>query len=41
MFDLTELCEQGGNRLAIEVAITLERDRGGVKKAAPMGITGE
>lgn len=41
IFDLTELCKQGENRLAIEVATTLEREQGGVKKAAPTGITGE
>ncbi|MDR1469664.1 MAG: hypothetical protein LBT00_10255 [Spirochaetaceae bacterium] len=41
IFDLTELCKQDENHLAIEVAATLERERGGVKRAAPTGITGE
>jgi hypothetical protein len=41
IFDLTELCKQGENHLAIEVATTLERERGSVKGAAPTGITGE
>ena len=38
-YDLTTLCKPGQNQLAIEVATTLERERGS-KKGAPTGITG-
>ena len=40
MYDLTALCRTGENNLAIEVATTLERERGKIKNAAPTGITG-
>lgn len=41
IFDIGELCILGKNELAIEVATTLERERGNQKNAAPTGITGE
>ena len=40
-FDLRGLTTDGENSLAIEVATTLERERGKTKNAAPTGITGE
>ncbi|MBQ6248834.1 MAG: hypothetical protein IJJ88_01340, partial [Oscillospiraceae bacterium] len=40
-YDLRGLAGEGDNRLTIEVATTLERDRGNTKTAAPTGITGE
>lgn len=39
-YDLTRFCIPGKNWLTIEVATTLERERGGRKKGAPTGITG-
>ncbi len=39
-YDLTPLCQTGKNRLRIEVATTLERERGGRKNAAPTGLLG-
>ena len=41
VFDLTAHCWPGENKLAIEVATTLERERGKTRRAAPTGITGE
>ncbi len=41
VYDLRELVKPGENRLVIEVATTLERERGNTKTAAPTGITGE
>lgn len=40
-FDLRGLTQEGENSLTIEVATTLERERGKTKDAAPTGITGE
>lgn len=40
LFDLTTLCRPGENKLTIEVATTLERERGG-RTPAPTGIVGE
>ncbi len=40
-YDLRSLTQEGENSLAIEVATTLERERGKTKNAAPTGITGE
>ena len=40
LFDITDLCQRGHNELVIEVATTLERERGKLKNAAPTGITG-
>lgn len=40
-YDLTSLCTSGTNKLTIEVATTLERERGIRKGAAPTGIVGE
>ena len=40
-YDLRGLAGEGDNALTIEVATTLERDRGNTKTAAPTGITGE
>lgn len=40
-YDLRDRTVDGENTLAIEVATTLERERSGVKNAAPTGITGE
>ena len=40
LYDLSDLCVPGKNQLAIEVATTLERERGGKKNAAPTGIVG-
>lgn len=40
-YDLSRLVAEGENHLVIEVATTLERERGKTKKAAPTGITGE
>ena len=40
-FDLRGLTKDGENSLVIEVATTLERERGNTKNAAPTGITGE
>ena len=40
-FDLRGLTQEGENKLVIEVATTLERERGKIKDAAPTGITGE
>ena len=40
-FDLTPQCRTGQNRLAIEVATTLEGDNKRFGKCAPVGITGE
>ena len=40
-FDLRGLTADGENTLVIEVATTLERERGNTKDAAPTGITGE
>ena len=40
-YDLRGLAGEGDNVLTIEVATTLERDRGNTKTAAPTGITGE
>lgn len=39
-YDLSFLCVSGKNKLTIEVATTLERERGIRKNAAPTGITG-
>lgn len=39
-YDLTGLCTPGKNKLTIEVATTLERERGAGKQAAFTGITG-
>ena len=39
LYDLTPLCQEGKNELAIEVATTLERENGG--KNCHSGITGE
>ena len=41
VFDLTGLCQPGDNKLAIEVATTLERELGKTRRAAPTGITGD
>ena len=41
VYDLRGLCRDGENTLRIEVATTLERERGQTKKATPTGITGE
>lgn len=41
LYDLRGLCTDGENDLIIEVATTLERERGQTKNAAPTGITGE
>ena len=41
VYDLRGLSRDGENKLTIEVATTLERERGRTKKAAPTGITGE
>lgn len=40
-YDLTELCTEEDNTLAIEVATTLEREQSGTKNPGPTGITGE
>ena len=40
-YDLRGLTKDGENKLVIEVATTLERERGKAKDAAPTGITGE
>ncbi|MBQ2634446.1 MAG: hypothetical protein IJI13_00820 [Oscillospiraceae bacterium] len=40
-YDLRGLTQEGENSLVIEVATTLERERGKAKDAAPTGITGE
>ena len=40
LFDITNLCKQGQNKLVIEVATTLERENGKFKDAALTGITG-
>ena len=40
-FDISGLTADGENTVAIEVATTLERERGNTKGAAPTGITGE
>lgn len=40
-FDLRDLTTDGENTLTIEVATTLERERGNTKTASPTGITGE
>ena len=40
-FDLRTLTRDGENSLVIEVATTLERERGNTKNASPTGITGE
>ena len=40
-YDLRGLTRDGENALTIEVATTLERERGKTKDAAPTGITGE
>ena len=40
-YDLRSLTQEGKNSLVIEVATTLERERGKTKNAAPTGITGE
>lgn len=40
-FDLRNLSQDGQNLLTIEVATTLERERGQIKKASPTGITGD
>lgn len=40
-YDLSALCHPGKNRLTIEVATTLERERGVQKNAAPTGLVGE
>lgn len=39
-YDLTGFCSPDRNRLTIEVATTLERERSGGKKGASSGITG-
>ena len=39
-YDLTTLCVSGKNKLTIEVATTLECERGAKKLSAPTGITG-
>lgn len=39
-YDLTSLCSPGKNTLTIEVATTLERERGRRKNAASTGLTG-
>ena len=41
VFDLRHLVKPGENQLTIEVATTLERENGSIKKAAPTGIVGE
>ena len=41
VYDLRGLCRDRENTLRIEVATTLERERGQTKKATPTGITGE
>jgi len=40
-FNIGKLCTIGENHLVIEVATTLERERGIIKKAKPTGIVGE
>ena len=40
-YDITALLSEGDNSIRIEVATTLERERGGVKNAPPIGIFGE
>lgn len=40
-FDVTKLCRPGENKLTIEVATTLERERTNCKNGALTGITGE
>ena len=40
-YDLRGLTQEGENSLVIEVATTLERERGKTKNASPTGITGE
>lgn len=41
LYDLRETVRDGENHLRIEVATTLERERGNIKNAAPTGIVGE
>lgn len=41
VYDLRGLVREGENRLVIEVATTLERERGSTKNAAPTGIVGD
>jgi len=41
VFDLTGFCIPRENKLVIEVATTLERERGKTRRAAPTGITGD
>ncbi len=41
VYDLRGKVQPSENRLAIEVATTLERERGNLKNAAPTGIVGE
>ena len=40
-FDLRGLAQDGENTLVIEIATTLERERGDIENAAPTGITGK
>ena len=40
-YDVTALMKEGVNRIRIEVATTLERERGHVRGAEPIGILGE
>ena len=40
-YDLRGLTQEGENVLVVEVATTLERERGKTNNAAPTGITGE
>lgn len=37
-YDITQMLREGENSLRIEVATTLERERGGVKNAPPIGV---
>lgn len=41
VYDLRGLVREGENHLVIEVATTLERERGSTKNAAPTGIVGD
>ena len=40
-YDITALLHEGTNDIRIEVATTLERERGQIRSAAPIGILGE
>ena len=41
VYEIAELCISGVNKLSIEIATSLERERGKVKNASPTGITGK